>query len=69
MKRENFWPREDLPVTRVLNQPVMFVCVLELGGGIRLVVGGLWAEYKLGTCQLPIKKLKAANEKGESSAP
>ena len=68
MKRVNFWPRKDLSVTRVLNQLVMFVCVLELGG-IRLVVGGLWAEYKLGTCQLPIKKLKAANEKGESSAP
>jgi len=45
------------------------VCVGFGGGGIGLVVGSLWAEYKLGTCQLLIKKLKAANEEGESSAP
>jgi len=34
-----------------------------------LVVGGLWAKGKMGTCQLSIKKLQVANEKGVSLAP
>ena len=33
-----------------------------------MVVGGLWAKGKMGTCQLPIKKFKATNEKGVSLA-
>lgn len=33
-----------------------------------MVVGGLWAKGKMGTCQLPIKKLKAMNKKGVSLA-
>ena len=33
-----------------------------------MVVGGLWAKGKMETCQLPIKKSKATNEKGVSLA-
>ena len=33
-----------------------------------MVVGGLWVKGKMGTCQLPIKKLKATNDKGVSLA-
>ena len=32
-------------------------------------VGGLWAEGKRAMCQLPIKKLKAMEEKATSLAP
>ena len=42
---------------------------VQVGGSAGLVVGGLWAKGKMGTCQLSIKKLKATKEKGVSSAP
>ena len=42
---------------------------VQVGGSVGLVVGGLWAKGKMGTCQLSIKKLKATKEKGVSSAP
>ena len=44
------------------------ICV-QVGCSIGLVVGSLWAEGKMGMCQLPIKILKATNEKGVFLAP
>ncbi len=38
-------------------------------GGVRLVVDGLWAKGNILMCQLPIKKLKTTNKKGESLVP
>ena len=41
----------------------------QLGDGVGLGVGGLWDEGKRAMCQLPIKKLKAMEEKATSPSP